>query len=288
MSTRAAIVVAILSIFGAHGLVYLLIGVLPDPATIFFGVESVRQEVMAAFHAAHEIRPYTRVLADLARLDLGTTLDGVSVVHDLRNALSATLPRLTMAFIAIGLVCILTALFSRPVGKSLDRTTTFVAFLPPYVVPFIALLALLTGQSLWGVPFTEAVTPAATVVAIATAPAALISAQTASIMRRNLESDFGRTLIAVGARPLYQRFRLLHNVAAEIAPSFEKVMTSLVAALLFAEPILGLSGFGTTAIRAVRRSDPDLLLGVTLVIAVAIGFMRISALCVRRYYGLRL
>ena len=60
----------------------------------------------------------------------------------------------------------------------------------------------------------------------------------------------------------------------------------LIAALLFAEPILGLSGFGSMAVRAVRRADPDLLLGVTLALATAVAFLRLTAFAVRRHYGL--
>jgi ABC-type dipeptide/oligopeptide/nickel transport system permease component len=169
----------------------------------------------------------------------------------------------------------------------LERLASFVAFLPPYLIPFLALLCLLTLQSSIGGRAAEALTPVAAIVAIAVVPAALNIAQTASIIRRTLRTDFARTLVAVGASPRYQRARLLNNVVAEIVPSLEKMLTSMTAALLFAEPVLGLSGFGTTAVRAVRRSDPDLLMGVTLLLAFAVGLFRLAALVVRRHYGLR-
>lgn len=154
-------------------------------------------------------------------------------------------------------------------------------------MPFLGLLFLLVVQTGIGLRAAETVVPAIVVFAIGIGPSALVGAQTVGIMRRNMQADYARTLVAVGATPLYQRTRLLHNVTAEMIPSLEKVLTSMIAALLFAEPVLGLSGFGTLAMRAIRRSDTDLLLGATLVIALAVGLMRLIALFIRRHYGLR-
>ena len=288
MGVRTAILLAFCSIFGAHGLVYLMVGVLPDAAIVTLGIESARPELMAAFRSANEIRPYHVVLIDLAGLEFGKSLDGVPVRRELAVSLATSLPRLSAGFVLIAIACILTALLAHEQGGMRDRLGSLIAFLPPYLAPFFALLFLLAVRPALGAGFAAALTPVVTVLAIAATPAALIAAQTANITRRNLRSDFARTLAAAGATPLYLRLRLLHNVAAEIAPSLEKMFTWMVAILLFAEPILGLSGFGTTAVRAVRRSDPDLLLGVTLVIAATVALLRLLALGVRRRYGLGL
>jgi len=288
MDVRSALVITILSILGAHALAYLLVGVLPDAAVISLGLESARSEVVAAFHADHGIRPYSQVIADAAHLDLGTTLDGIPVSKELGHALASSFPRLVIAGLAIVLASVVTAILAPARSGALDRAASFLAFLPPYVMPFLGVLVVLSVQAAFGVVITDGLSLLITVTAIAIVPGALIVAQTASITRRNLESDFARTLIAVGAPALYQRVRLLHNVAAEITPSLEKMFTGMMAALLFAEPILGLSGFGTAAVRAVRRSDPDLLLGVTLVLAGSVAVFRLFALVVRRHYGLRL
>ena len=288
MSVRAAILLAFCSVFGAHGLVYLLVGVLPEAAAVSLGLESARPELMAAFRSAHAIRPYHVVLADLVVLDFGRSLDGVPVRREIAGSLAASLPRLLAGFGLIAVACAATALLVHKNGGKRDRLASLIAFFPPYLVPFLALLFLLAVRPVLGAGPAAALAPVMAVLAIAVTPAALIAAQTANIARRNLRSDFARTLAAAGATPLYLRFRLLHNVAAEIAPSLEKMFTWMVATLLFAEPILGLSGFGTTAVRAVRRSDPDLLLGVTLAIAVAVALLRLLVLCVRRRYGLSL
>ena len=288
MSARWVLALTILSIFGAHGLVYLLMGVLPDAAVVSLGLEGARAESVAAFHTAHGTRQYHEVLADLVVLDFGTSLDGIAVADELARAVMATLPRLMLACCAIGFVSVAVALFAAADRNGLDVIASLIAFLPPYLAPFLALLLLLSVQTLLGGMAPEVWTQVLAILAIAAAPGALIAVQTSNITRRNLESDFARTLAAVGAKPLRVRLRLLHNLAAEIVPSLEKMFASMVAALLFAEPILGLGGFGTTAVRAVRRSDADLLLGVTLVIAISIGLFRIGALWVRRRYGLPL
>ncbi len=284
---RTALLITILSIFGAHALTYFLVGVLPDAAVVSLGLDSVRREVVEAFHT-HGLRSYPQVLADLAGFNLGKTLDGIPVTQELWSALASSAPRVLAGFLGIILICILTAFYVPVRAERFDRFASFVAFLPPYVAPFIAFLVVLVILLKLGGSPAAVVFPVLTMIAIAAVPGALIAAQTINIMRRNLESDFARTLLAVGAKPVYQRTLLFPNVIAELVPSLEKVFTGMVAALLFAEPILGVEGFGTMAIRAVRRADPDLLLGITLVLSIAVGGFRLIALLVRRHYGLSL
>ncbi len=288
MDIRSALVITILSVFGAHALAYLLVGVLPDAAVVYLGLDSARDEVLAAFRADHGIRSYSQVIRDATSFNFGMTLDGVPVSRELGHALAASLPRLVLASLAILLASLITAVLAPARNGALDRVASFLAFLPPYIMPFLGILAVLSIQTVFGELASDALSLMVAVAAIAIVPGALAVAQTASITRRNLESDFARTLIAIGASTFFQRIRLLHNVAAEITPSLEKMFTGMVAALLFAEPIMGLSGFGTTAVRAVRRSDPDLLLGVTLALAIFVAAFRLVALAVRRHYGLRL
>lgn len=288
MGLRFHLLLVAISVVGAHALTYFLIGVLPDAAVMSLGLESAREQVVAAFHAAHGVRSYSQVLADLARLNLGETLDGVPVSQELAQAIFASSPRVLWGLLAVIVVCLGTALYAPARGTKLDHVASFVSFLPPYIMPFLGLLCLLISESLFGSSVSDTISLGISVVAIAAVPASLIAVQTSSISRRNLQSDFARTLLAVGATALYQRTRLLHNVIAEIIPSLEKTLTGMLAALLFAEPVLGLSGFGTTAIRAIKRSDPDLLLGVTLILAVSVGLCRLIAILVRRHYGLSL
>lgn len=286
---RGNLVLIGLAIIGAHALTYFLVGVLPDAAVITLGINSAQQEVLAAFNEAHMDRSYSEVLVGLVHLDLGRTLDGIPVTHALMDALSASAPRLILAFLIVLAASAISALLpTRVVEQEREGIATFLAFLPPYVLPFAGMVVLLSLTFSFGISTGDTLANSIAVVALATPPAALIFAQTRSISCRNLNNDFARTLLAVGATPLYQRYRLIHNVIAEIAPSLEKVFIGLISVLLFVEPIFGLSGFGTTAIRAIKRSDANLLLGITLVLALAVGIFRLLALFIRRRYGMAL
>lgn len=282
----AQLLVLALSILGAHALTYFLIGILPDAAVVALGLESVRSGVLTAFHQAHEIRPYIQVLADLLRLDLGETLDGVSVVSELLGSLQFSIVRIALAFLLMAGVCLAAGLHPFKQREAAERALSFLTFLPPYVAPFMGLAVVLLVQPAFdaGSLFLEGVL----ILAITVTPGALVAVQASAIMRRNLATDYARTLLAVGATGAQQRRQLLHNVTAEIIPSMEKFYIGLVTALLFAEPVLGLSGFGTTAVRAVKRSDPDLLLGLTLTLGMTVGCCRLVALIARRHYRMAL
>lgn len=279
----AAVLVAV---FLAHSLVFFLINVLPDAAILALGIEGSRQEVLAAFHAQHQDRTYGQMFLDLIQFEFGQTLDGTVVEKELVAGLAASGPRVAGAF-ALVLTAGLCAVLLPPTAlRWLESVGPFVAFLPPYVLPFLGLVALLSATFTFGFGTDGAVTELVAVVSLAATPAALIFVQARNIARRNLTTEFARTLLAVGATPACQRWRLLHNALAEIAPSLEKVLTAIVAVLLFLEPIFGVSGFGTTAVRAIRRSDTDLILGVTFVTAIGVGICRISSILIRRRYGI--
>lgn len=285
---RWELLIVVAAVLGAHGLAFFLVSVLPDAAILSLGIEGTRQEVLAAFQAQHQARSYGQVLLDLLRFDFGTTLDGIPVRQELAAALAASAPRLVLAAVLIFTSILCAALIPKGRLRYVERVAPFLAFLPPYVLPFIGLVALLTATFSIGIPAGEIASQLVAIVALGAAPAALMFTQARAVAQRTWMSDFARTLLAVGATPIYQRWRLVHNVLAEIAPSLEKVLTALVAVLLFVEPIFGMSGFGTTAVRAIKRSDIDLILAITFVMAVGVAVCRLTALLIRRHYGMAL
>ena len=165
------------------------------------------------------------------------------------------------------------------------RVGDFVAFLPPYAAPFLGFVVVLGVQFFGGIAISRAVYEVIGVLALSTGGGALLAAQTARITQRNLASDFARSIRAAGATRWQLRMRLIHNLVTEIGPTFEKMVVGLAAALFFVEPILNLGGFGTLAARAVRRSDTDLLLGVTLVVACMVALARVLVATTRLTYG---
>lgn len=270
---------AVAMIVGAHALAYFLVNILPDAASIALGLESAKVEVLSRYRSEIARRSYIEALSGIVWLDLGRTIDSVPVSSELGRALTLSAPRLALAF---GLVCTaaVAVAFARRIPR---RLVSFLSFLPPYVSAFFVLLILLVlGAAHQG----NATLGIACALAIALSPGMLIAEQTASITARNLGSDFSRTLIAAGATDRFLRTRLLGNLFAELAPSLEKVLVLLAAGLLFAEPILGLPGLGTTTVRALRRSDPDLVLGATLVFAVGVCIARLAAVAIRRRFAL--
>jgi peptide/nickel transport system permease protein len=124
------------------------------------------------------------------------------------------------------------------------------------------------------------------VVALALPPAGLIAAQARAIMRSNLASAHGLSLLAAGASPLQLRRRLLNNVIAELSSTFEKVINSTIATLVFVEAIFSTNGFGAMLARAIQRSDINLATTAVALIATAIVISRFGTDVARGFYGL--
>lgn len=273
------------AILGAHALTYLLAGALPQAAVAALGLFSADETLLAAFANSSPSRTYFETLIGLAVGDLGRTLDGQTVAIELGRALSESAPRIAASLALLVGICAVTALLVREKGMGVKRVGDFIAFLPPYVAPFLGLAVVLGVQFSSGVALSRAVYEIVGVFALSMGGGALLAAQTARITQRNLASDFARSIKAAGATRWQLRMRLIHNLVTEIGPTFEKMVVGLAAALFFVEPILNLGGFGTLAARAVRRSDTDLLLGVTLVVACIVAIARILVATTRLAYG---
>ena len=268
------------SVLGAHALAFATLHRLPDPAVAALGFGSAQPSARAAFDEARPNRPYWTVLSDLARGELGVTLDGTSVRSDLTTAGAASAPRLLGALLVIILLVGAVAFAHRRLLTMLAYVGTLVAFLPPFVVPFVGLGAVLLLD--W------AGTGASDLVAILCLglPAgALAAAQTAGITRRNLEAPFAITQRSIGMSPTRQRVRLLANLLLELSPTLEKLVVGLVTALLFVEPIFGQSGLGSLMLRAIRRSDADMILALVLATSILINLLRLSGVGIRQAFG---
>ena len=159
------------------------------------------------------------------------------------------------------------------------------AFLPPYLAPSLLLWLLLLIQATWP-EGALAAAPGLLCLSIALPGAAIAASQTALITRRNRELPFAITIRSLGVSENRLRERLLHHLAVELAPTFEKLLLGLVTALLFAEPIFGEEGLGSLTLRAIRRSDLDLILAVIVFTAAMVGILRFGRVLLRSAYGL--
>lgn len=270
-----------LSVLGAHGLAFILLRALPDPAIAALGIQSAQQEARAAFGEEKPTRSYGRVIADLAQGDLGTTLDGVSARSELSEAAIESLPRLALA---TGFTCLIIVAVAYAPRRLLPAVASFgslLSFMPPFVAPFIGLGALLAMGGGGGGPGADLLV----IICLAAPAAAFAAAQAAAITARNLSLPFAVMLRAIGATRIRQRTRLLRSLAVELAPSLEKLGVGLFTSLLFVESIFGTGGLGTLMLRAVRRNDTDMVLALVLILALTINLLRILAVEIRRQHG---
>jgi len=282
----SALLYSVAGIFGAHSLAFLLVSVLPQAAVAALGILSSNKELLSAFSQVNPSRTYFATLSGFLVGDLGRTLDGQPVTIELMQALGESAPRVGASIFLLAGGCIATAMWVKEEERLLWATSDFIAFLPPFVAPFLGLAAILGIEISTGAALPDAVYEIIAVMALSLGGGALLVSQAARITQRNLRSEFVRSIRAAGAGYWQTRIRILHNLTAEISPTFEKLVVGLAASLFFVEPILGLGGFGTLAARAVRRSDIDLLLGITLVVASLVAVCRLSVLVVREAYGI--
>lgn len=253
----------------AHALAFGMVKALPDAAVIALGFESANPQAVAAFRAAQQERSYFAALTGLFTLDFGVSLDGVVVHDELKRSLANSAPRFALAYLVM-----LGAMFALPALLPSTRPLTrgalpILAFLPPYVAPFIA-VGLITAATLsLGWAPNDWIRELILVLTLAVPVTALALMQAGGVMARLLTTDHARTLLAIGASPRQQRWLLMPNVASEMLTSLQKLAVAMLGILLFVEPIFGAAGIGATALRAIRRSDVDLLLGVVVVFALA-------------------
>lgn len=269
----------------AHLTAFVLIGALPDPEVSALGLWSANPQVRQSAQARSAHRGYGEVLRDLLQGDLGQTLDQVAVATEIGDALCESGPRLALSFLLIAATTGVVALLPGWAVPWTGRVASLFAFLPPFVVPFVGVGLLMWARTrlpalseyLWGWACSLAITLPG---------AALAASQTAEITQRNLNSPFATTLRALGTSRIQQRIVLLHNLTMELAPTLEKLAIGLLTAALFAEPTFGLGGIGTLLLRAIRRNDVALLLGVVLASATVVGTCRLASTAIRRRYGL--
>lgn len=276
-----------LTVAGAHALGYAVVQLLPDPMISVLGLQSANKEARAAVLLSNPPMSYGGSVAGFLKGDLGTTIDGTAVSTEIANAVVASLPRLSAAILLILAVPLIVAHFpARQLGK-VASASSFVAFLPPFLAPVLMLWILLLIQT----SSPEAallVAPWLLCLSIALPAAAIAASQTALVTRRNRELPFAVTIRSLGASEFRLRTRMLPHLVLELAPTFEKLLIGLVTALLFAESIFAEEGLGSLTLRAIRRSDLDLMLALIVFTALLVGLLRFGRILLRGAYGLKI
>ena len=279
-----SVIVVILTIFAVHAIAYVIIGILPDPSVVALGIFSAQDSAVEAFRTSYQIRTYPIILYDLiVNLDLGNTLDRVPVVSEINRAIGRSLPRMICACFLMVSSGLIAGLFYREKKQSswVDNWSVFGIFLPAFFLPlFIFSLLILTGF-ITGNNVQKIGLWLGCVMSMAIPPILLINTQSKMVMGRLLVLPFARRYRSVGFNEYKVRLRLIKNMADEIAPTAEKMVTAMLTQVILAETIFGMEGIGTITVRAVRRTDINLLLGIVLLFSCIIGLIRLSSILFR-------
>lgn len=278
------IITALVSILGAHAFIYVLLIMLPDPALLALGFQSAQETAVTSFHEEIKTRTYGEILLATIAGDLGKTLDGVYVAEELWEGILFSFPRFLIGLLILAILILLTAITISTSESPTLVVLELVSFLPPFLPSFIAVgIGLATYIELGGDQgfFGELLS----ILAIVAIPAALASLQAGRIIQSQLAQPYARTLLAIGTSRFRQRVILLRNLLVEISPSVEKLVTAMFGSLLFVEPVLGMPGFGSMTVRAVQRSDVNMLLAAILVIGIVVAVARICTVVMRQMCG---
>ena len=265
---------AVLTVLLAHALTYWFVTALPDASIAALGVFAADHQQAASFKLQNPTPSYHEVLMNTFGGNLGKTLDGSSVFREVVDASAKSLPIVVVALLASILVCVCVAFLPLTHIQAATITGEVIAFLPPFVGPSIALVTsiflttFLSGAVLVGADWLLLAA------GIALPCIAVAAAQASRITAKNLQQPFTIMMRACGLPELRIRVLLLRNLAVEIAPSLEQIAVVLITSLLLAEVIFGTSGLGSLTARAIRRSDMQLLLALTLVYSCGIAAIR--------------
>lgn len=277
------IVVVVLTVFGVHALAYELISVLPESSVIALGIFSAQDSAVEGFRTSLQLRTYPEILYDLLKFDLGTTLDRVSVISEINRAFCQSLPRILLASIFVIITGIMAGLYTHENERRpwADKWVVFGIFMPSFFLPLIIFsLLILTGIIAYSYEGALGLWIGCTIT-IAVPPMLLIFNQGDLVMRRLLNQPFSLRYRAIGLTEKKVRVKLLRNMADEIGPTFEKLISAMLTHVILAETIFGLKGIGSLTVRAVRRTDVNLLLGVVLLFSLIIGLLRILSVLLR-------
>jgi ABC-type dipeptide/oligopeptide/nickel transport system permease component len=267
------IVGAVAAVFVAHAISYLAIRLLPDSAERIAGMLGGSEAVVVHLRGQMPQGDYFDRLVAMMKGDLGKSVDGVPVVRQIIEALALSIPRFLIA--AALLVVIATAVLRRPAHYGVvDAGLEWAVQVPPFVWCFFGFIVVITTSD--GVDKSAlSISNLATVVATATAPAALLVLQARNVMRQQALSDFAIYMQSLGM-PASNRAGVLRSAAIhQLLPTIEKLVMWLALSLLFSEMLLSLPGIGQLMLAALSRSDVNSLLGIILLLATLSNLTRL-------------
>lgn len=272
-------------IFVVHFLAFILIKYLPDTATSALGILSVQKIALEGFKSSIEIGPYQEILFRMLNFDFGITIDRVPVVLALTNAFLHSFWKILIAFIFIIFTIIIIGLndFNFVNKRLFDKTILFGIFVPSFFLPLLffsilMILNILPYDTVGNIIYWLCGT-----LAIMLSPMFIVLMQSKKIMKQLGSKQFAIRYLAFGFSEYERRTKLMKNLFDELLPTLEKLLTAMLTQVILTESIFGMEGIGSLAVRAVKRSDPNLILGVVLLFAIIVAFSRIFSVALRAY-----
>ena len=273
---------AAITVFGVSVLVFSLVHLVPgDPVEVMLG-ESAQPADRAALRTALGLdRPlpeqFAAFLADLARLDLGTSLHARRPVASLIAERLPATAELAAAGLAVALAVALplgsVAAFRR--GSGADHAAIAFATLGVSIPNFVLgpVLILVFSFTLGWLPVSgregagALLLPAFT---LGTALAAILARMLRSTLLEVLGEDFIRTARAKGLDEVGVLLRhALGNAMLPVVTLLGLQLGALLAGAVITEIVFSWPGLGSLTVEAIQRRDYPLLQGCVLVISVS-------------------
>ena len=273
---------AAITVFGVSVLVFSLVHLVPgDPVEVMLG-ESAQPADRAALRTALGLdRPlpeqFAAFLADLARLDLGTSLHARRPVASLIAERLPATAELAAAGLAVALAIALplgsVAALRR--GSGADHAAIGFATLGVSIPNFVLgpVLILVFSFTLGWLPVSgregagALVLPAFT---LGTALAAILARMLRSTLLEVLGEDFIRTARAKGLDEVGVLLRhALGNAMLPVVTLLGLQLGALLAGAVITEIVFSWPGLGSLTVEAIQRRDYPLLQGCVLVISVS-------------------
>jgi len=265
-----------------HALTYGLMISLPAAASTALGLLAGNPAAVSEFERSRPITPYFEHLLNVAHGDLGLTINRVPVTNEILSALPSSI--ITIFFgLAISLLLVvgLAKASAFAEQRCLVQYFDFLNLIPPFIVPFAA-AAVLFATPLAGSELAIHCALYASVVL----PTFFMLFST--LLRLRLEEDsrpYNQVLASNGVESKALRAAAVSSAAFVLCGILDRAVVIALVCLLLAETVLGVQGLGTLTARAVRTSDINLTIGVTLTSALIVVLTGVMATWIQHAYA---
>jgi ABC-type dipeptide/oligopeptide/nickel transport system permease component len=264
---------AVATVLLAHCMAYVLVGALPKAGVAILGIGAADSDALKRFQMEVDApRTYIEAFYRLVSFDFGRSMDGTSVTTVVATALKGSMPLLVVSGTIIALTMAVTLMRPRHLMHSVvQQTSEFLAFIPAYLFGFVALAVSVAGGSV--VLFVDSLWRDLVLgIAIGLGPACLALSTVCRIYSIEADKQYVTFMRACG----FDDDRIYRNLRKAglgyAIPSWEKLFSLQLSVLIFTEAVFSYPGFGSMLLRAIQRSDLNMILAsVTLISALVVA-----------------